>query len=84
MRMYAFIITFQYSLGKHAQATGSLRKITARNVGSGLIANTELRRHEVRSTLSKEKAIENHTLKPVGHQSTNWIVFLVLMDATAA
>lgn len=30
------------SLGKHADAAAGLRKITARDLGGGLIANTEL------------------------------------------
>ena len=31
-----------YSLGKHAQASGSLSKVTTGDIGGGLIADTEL------------------------------------------
>ena len=77
-------ICFEYALWKHAKTARGFGKISPRNTSRRLIANTQL--HDESNGKLVCPMIHNKcpTLKPVGHQSTNWIVRLVLMLATAA
>ena len=70
-------------LREHAQTPAGLRQVATRDNSSRLVTDTKLctqTRYEPR----KSERIIEQTLKPVGHQSTNWMVRLVLMAATAA
>ena len=65
---------------EHADGSLNLSQITSWNNSRGLIVDSDLKR----ILKHLELAFRKLTLKPVGHQSTNWIVRLVLILAIEA
>lgn len=63
-------------VGEHAERSRNLGEVASGDKCGRLVADAELR-------LAANVALRL-TLKPVGHQSTNWIVRLVRTFATAA
>lgn len=67
-------------VGKHAHGARDLGEISTGHDGGRLVVDANLR------NINYVKIIlgELLTLNPVGHQSTNWMVRLVLMEAMEA
>ena len=67
-------------VGEHAHGARHLREVSARHHGRGLVVDSNLQRRPFIISIGMEGG---QTLNPVGHQSTNWMVLLVLMAAMA-